>query len=31
MIIDPNYQRQGIGNSILKKLIQHCRCLYCRL
>jgi N-acetylglutamate synthase-like GNAT family acetyltransferase len=25
MIIDPDYQNQGIGGSILKKLIQHCK------
>lgn len=25
MIIDPDYQNQGIGSSILKKLIQHCK------
>ena len=25
MIVDPQYQRQGIGSSILAKLIQHCK------
>ena len=25
MIIDPSYQNQGIGSSILKKLISHCK------